>query len=266
MEILKHTSFGSAETLNPYRYAARIIMERLAWDLKIKSWESRSRLNKLKNLHQGKKAVIICNGPSLNNVDLSLLDGVFTFGLNKINLLFDRSSFRPSSIVAVNEKVIEQNAEFYNQTDLPLFIDSKADGLIKFRKNVTFLHSASIKNVTRDSSISVNQGGTVTFVAMQLAFHMGFEKVALIGCDHYFKETGPANALAKSGQEDVNHFDKNYFAGGQAWHLPDLPQNEYSYSMAKELYSAYGRELYNCTEGGYLEIFPRLSIKTFIEQ
>lgn len=36
-----------------------------------------------------------------------LLDGVFTFDLNKINLLFDKYSFRTSSIVAVNLLVIE---------------------------------------------------------------------------------------------------------------------------------------------------------------
>ncbi|WP_277882134.1 hypothetical protein [Oculatella sp. FACHB-28] len=44
---------------------------------------------------------------------MSLLKGTYTFGLNKINLLFEYSEFRPSCIVSVNSFVVEQNAEFY---------------------------------------------------------------------------------------------------------------------------------------------------------
>ena len=71
------------------------------------------------NKYSNEKAVIICNGPSLLKVDLALLKNVYTFGLNKINLLFGKSDFRPSAIVAVNKYVIEQNADFYDSTDIP---------------------------------------------------------------------------------------------------------------------------------------------------
>ncbi|AUD04465.1 6-hydroxymethylpterin diphosphokinase MptE-like protein [Spirosoma pollinicola] len=265
MDLLENQNLQLRDTLNPYRQAALLIKNRLKWDFNKLSWDSRKKLQAVKNKYQGQKAIIICNGPSLNKVDFQQLDGVFTFGLNKINLLFDRGNFRPSAIVAVNSMVIEQNYDFFNDTQIPLYIDEKGAYLVKNRKNVTFLHSSPVKTFAKDCSLSVNQGGTVTYVALQLAFHYGFSKVGLIGCDHYFKDKGPANALAVFNGQDDNHFDKNYFASGQKWHLPDLPQNEYSYSMANEVYSNYGRQIYNCTAGGHLDLFDRLPLEDFLK-
>jgi len=110
-------------TINPYRSAADLILFRILWDIHPYSWVSRKRIKTWKDRYSGKKAVILCNGPSLNRVNFDDLSssGVFTFGLNKINLLFKRTDFRPSVIVAVNPHVIEQNSEFYNKTHIPLF-------------------------------------------------------------------------------------------------------------------------------------------------
>lgn len=252
-------------TINPYRYGAFEIWNRLKWDLNPESWRSRQKLKACKDKYVGEKAVILCNGPSLLKSDLSLLDGVFTFGLNKINLLFDKSSFRPSCIVAVNSFVIEQNAEFYNQTDIPLFLSSDGTKLIKNPDNITFLHSSTQNEFAQDCSVSIFYGHTVTFVAMQLAFHMGFTNVALIGCDHNFAVKGSANMTVTSGEKDESHFDPNYFAGGVKWQLPDLFQSENNYTLARDIYEAQGRNLFNSTDGGLLEIFSRISLKNFID-
>lgn len=252
-------------TLNPYRYATWEIWNRLKWDLNPESWRSRHKLNAWKDKYLGDKAVIVCNGPSLLKTDLSLLEGVFTFGLNKINLLFDKSSFRPSCIVAMNKFVIEQNAEFYNHTELPLFLNGNTTKVVQSRSNITFLKSSSQFKFARDCSISVYEGATVTFAAMQLAFHMGFKDVALIGCDHNFVTKGPANEIVDSEEKDENHFDPNYFAGGVKWQLPDLPQSEVCYTLARETYATSGRRIINSTEGGNLEIFSKTSLEDFLQ-
>lgn len=251
------------ETLNPYYYACYALLDRLRWDLHPASFSSRGKLKALKNRHGGQKAVIVCNGPSLLRSDLSLLSGVASFGLNKINLLFDKSDFRPTYVVAVNKHVIEQNAEFFNATEFPLFLDAKSIGQVRPRSNVCYLHTSLQNKFAKDCSMSVYRGGTVTFVAMQLAYHMGFSKVALIGCDHNFATQGPANKLVESGSKDDSHFDPNYFAGGVKWQLPNLPLSEYSYSVAKEVYEAADRRLFNATVGGNLEVFPRITLEEF---
>ena len=159
--------------VNPYRYGLFEIWNRLKWDLNSESSRSRKLLRSWKDKYSGQKAVIACNGPSLLKSDLSLLDDVFVFGLNKIHLLFDKSEFRPSCIVAVNPYVIEQTQDFYNATDIPLFVSATGTNKIVHRDNVAFLHMTKQTKFAKDCSMSINFGFTVTFVAMQLAFHMG---------------------------------------------------------------------------------------------
>jgi hypothetical protein len=252
--------------LNPYRVGLGFIRRRLAWDFNPQSWRSRKVLQQWKDRYPGRKAVILCNGPSLLKVDFDALhqSGVFCFGLNKINLLFNKTAFRPSCIVAVNPLVLQQNADFYNQTELPLFLDSQASNIVKGRDNVAFVHSNVFPIFAQDCSMSVYQGFTVTFVAMQLAFHMGFREVALVGADHNFASKGPANKTVVSGAKDESHFDPNYFAGGMKWQLPDLFQSEVSYTMARDMFAAHGRNIVNCTEGGQLEVFDRQSLHSFM--
>lgn len=252
-------------TLNPYRFALRVLRDRLLWDFSIHSWVSRRKLRALRNKHAGQKAVIVCNGPSLNQTDLSLLKGIFTFGLNKINLLFERSEFRPSCIVSVNPFVIEQNKTFFAGTPIPLFLDSAATKLVPARDNMIFLNGCSEPRLARDCSISVQQGFTVTVVAMQLAYHMGFTNVSLIGCDHSFAGSGQSNEVVRSGKEDANHFDPRYFSGGQKWQMPDLLGSEYFYKLAQESFEADGRRLVNCTVGGQLKIFPRITLEDWVK-
>jgi hypothetical protein len=261
-------------TLSPYRHLLGAMFgawpdakDRLKWDLNALARPSRQKLLAWRDrFGPTERAVVLCNGPSLNLVDFERLaaSGVFTFGLNKINLLFARSSFRPSCVVAINGHVLEQNAAFYDETAIPLFLDSAAHRLVRHRENVHFLHTSHQPKFARDCSISVSQGATVTFVALQLAFHMGFRRVALVGCDHSFASKGPANTTVTAGAVDHSHFDPNYFAGGVKWQLPDLLTSEVSYTLADETFRRHGGEIVNATEGGRLEIYRRQSLAEFL--
>ena len=253
-------------TLNPYRLGVGFLLKRLRWDLSLQSWRSRAILAGWKDRFPAGKAVILCNGPSLLKVDFDLLQrsGVFCFGLNKINLLFDKTTFRPSCVVSVNAHVLEQNADFYNKTDLPLFLDSHAARFVKGRANVAFTHNNPFPLFTRDCSISVYQGYTVTFVALELAFHMGFREVALVGADHTFATKGAANKTVVSGAKDESHFDPNYFSGGMKWQLPDLFQSEVAYTLARDNFAAHGGSVVNATVGGELEVFDRVALDKFL--
>lgn len=256
------------ERVNPYYDGIKLIGSRLLWDLGFVSIGSRRKITAYKDVFSKKKAVILCNGPSLNKVDFDLLDssGVKTFGLNKINLLYDKTSFRPSFIVSVNPFVIEQNRDYFNDTEIPIFLDKNARKVIMNRSNVNFFHSSNQNGLfARDCSLSIVQGYTVTYVAMQLAFHMGFDEVALVGCDHSFATNGVSNQLQRAAGVDASHFDARYFSGGDLWQLPDLMQSEYHYNIAKLIFEGAGRAIYNCTEGGLLDIFSRMPLEEFVD-
>ncbi|HNO30912.1 MAG TPA: hypothetical protein PKI78_03930, partial [Anaerolineales bacterium] len=98
----------------------------------------------------------------------------------------------------------------------------------------------------------------VTTFALQIAFHMGFEKVILIGVDHNFTSKGDANKTVTSEGDDPNHFMPNYFGKGVKWQLPDLDTSEVGYIMAREAYRRAGREVIDATVGGKLTIFPKV--------
>lgn len=251
-----------------YLIGLKVILKRILWDFNLRSFVSRRKLKYIKGSYKGQKAVILCNGPSLLKVDFDELmrSDAKIFGLNKIHLMFDRTNMRPDFIVAVNKHVIEQSAEIYKKINIPIFIDYKSAGYVGNAEHVTYIGGDYFPAFSTDCSYSVYQGYTVTFVAMQLAYHMGFESVALVGCDHSFSAKGPSNATVVSEASDADHFDPRYFSGGVKWQLPDLIQSEISYLLAKDAYSKAGRKIFNCTEGGCLEIFERMSLSDFLKE
>lgn len=252
-------------TLNPYRASLGLLYRRLAWDVDPRSWSARRQLKILKNSHKGKKCVILCNGPSLLDVDFGSLNDTFCIGLNKINLLYDKTEFRCDAIVAVNKFVIEQNADFYSSTGCQLFIDAMSARKQKLlrQQNVIPIHTG-IDGFARDCSLSVSQGYTVTYVAMQLAFHLGFQSVALVGCDHNFCTTGNPNSVDRLEDDDPNHFDRTYFKD-QLWQHPDLNGSERSYLHALHAFNEAGRVLCNASSNSQLKILPRISLNDFLK-
>lgn len=241
-----------------------LALRRFKFSLLAQARNSRKHILYYRNRYLGKKALILCNGPSLNDVDLDRLSGFFCFGLNKINLIFESTAFRPSCIVAVNDLVIAQNRDFYEQTDIPVFLDGIASRNLVYRPNHIHLCCYE-RGFSKRAETYVSQGGTVTFVAMQLAYYMGFSEVALVGCDHYFPQSGRPHETLWAEASDANHFSPNYFSN-QLWHAPDLEMNEKYYLLAKQEFEKSGRHLYNASTTTRLEIFPRKQLTEFLNE
>jgi len=215
-------------------------------------------LASVKDVHRGKRCFIIGNGPSLNGMDLSPLRNELTFGLNRIYLLFERLGFPTTFLVTVNELVVAQCAGEIASAPAQKFVSWHARRHLRSTSGITYLRSVSHPHFSVDPAAGVWEGATVTYVAMQLAYHMGFEDVILIGVDHSFSTGGPPNAVVTSTGGDPNHFDPDYFGKGFRWQLPDLETSEYAYGMARRRFEADARRIVNATVGGRLEIFPRV--------
>ena len=253
--------------INPYKLALTLMLSRINWDIQPIARRQHRKIIGWKNKYLHQKALILCNGPSLKNVDLEQIQasGVFTIGLNKIHLLFEKTSFRPSIIVAVNPHVIRQSADAYHNLQIPLFLDYRFAKELGEREHIHYITTDNLcGHFAQDCSLSINQGYTVTYVAMQLAFHMGFSQVGLVGCDHYFSTKGPSNSVVTSGEHDPNHFSPDYFANGATWQLPDLVGSEFHYEMARRTFEENQRELVNCTDGGQLDLLSRVPLETFL--
>ena len=129
----------------------------------------------------------------------------------------------------------------------------------RFPDDMIFLYTTYTgPHFAYDMARRVWEGATVTNVALQLAFYMGFEQVILIGVDHNFSSKGDANKTVVSDGADPNHFSANYFGKGFRWQLPDLDTSEVGYKMAREAYRNAGREVLDATVGGKLTVFPKI--------
>jgi hypothetical protein len=220
---------------------------------------SMARLAGLKDIHRGERAFIIGNGPSLKQTDLGRLKGEFTFGLNRIYLLFPELGFGTSYFVAVNDLVIQQCRDDIAALPMPKFLSWRSHRFFSpGPPPATFLYTTYDNPAfARDVRNRVWESATVTYVALQLAFHMGFAQVILVGVDHHSNVAGKANTTIVSAGDDPNHFHPGYFGKGFRWQLPDFETSEIGYRLARQAYEASNREVLDATIGGKLTIFPK---------
>ena len=229
--------------------------------------ESMHRLHALRGSRKGQRAFIIGNGPSLRNMDLLALRTEFTFGLNRIYLAFPTLGFQTSCLVSVNDLVIEQCIREMQALSIPRFFSWRSRRFVASGARgsdlPTFLYTTyEGPKFAQDAGGRLWEGATVTYVALQLAFHMGFQQVILIGVDHHFATQGEANKTIVSDGEDPNHFSPGYFGKGFRWQLPDLETSEMAYAMARDAFQAAGREVLDATVGGRLTVFPKIDYGT----
>jgi len=221
---------------------------------------SQRRLQGMRDLHQGERCFVIGNGPSLKQTDLGLLKGEFTFGLNRIYLLFPQLGFATNYLVAINTLVTEQCAQEIRALNMPKFITWRARNHLRGDPEVVFLDTDYTGPVSFSTQATgrLFEGSTVTYVALQLAFHLGFEQAILVGVDHRFQTQGQPNVPVVSQGEDPDHFSPDYFGRGFRWQLPDLVASEQAYRLAREGFEAAGRTVQDATVGGALTVFPKV--------
>jgi hypothetical protein len=225
-------------------------------------WRAQSRkgLEKFHNINRGSRCFILGNGPSLKRTDLSKLKNEFTFGMNRIYLAFDDLGFQTSYYVSVNDLVIEQCADDIMNLKLPRFVSWRSGKKwLTNQDDLYFLYTTYTEpKFAKNIRNRLWESATVTYVALQLAYFMGFEEAVLIGVDHNFETKGKANTTVVSQGDDPNHFHPEYFGKGFRWQLPDLEMSEIGYKMAKRAFENDGRKVLDATIGGKLTIFDKV--------
>lgn len=215
------------------------------------------RLAAFHNRHQGERAVLVCNGPSLNHMDTRFLRKHICFGLNKIYLGFKKFGFYPRYYVAVNDLVIEQAAAPIKALNCVKFISQRNAAHVPESALTHYIRTHSPPHkFCKDITQGVNEGYTVTYAALQVAYYMGFKEVVIVGMDHRFSYQGQPNETRLMQGDDPNHFDPAYF-GGQRWDNPDLAHSEESYRLARQVFEADGRRIVDATLNGACTAFEK---------
>lgn len=221
------------------------------------------KVGELRSKFEDKGCLVVGNGPSLNETPLHAFANVPSIGMNKINMIFDKTDWRPDLIVCLNNLVTKQNRKSFSSSKIPIFLAWKCRWFLgrKRSENVYFLRQRPTLEFSRKAEDWVSgHGGTVTYAALQLAYTLRANPVILVGVDHSFVYAGREQDIVKSSSKDVNHFDPNYFAPGSYWGLPNLELSERAYSLAKHAFETDGRQVLDATVGGQLKIFPKIGI------
>lgn len=227
---------------------------------------TQNRLWKYKDKYNGKECVIVANGPSLTPDDLDKLNKFMTFGVNRIYVMFDKTMWRPDFYICQDATIVRSC-----KSEIESFIGNKSEIFInptgQKRYDISNAIYYSLNRKKTKKHIRPNFGiegkytfsnGFVTYTAIQLAVFMGFNKIYLIGADHYYSKND--NAICKE-----SYPDPRMYAPDKVGQNPDIDYNTQIYIVAKQYCEEHGIKIYNATRGGKLEVFKRVQLDKILQ-
>ena len=255
--------------LNALKRRVADVPHAVAWNFLPAARENKERIRGFQGKHVGQRCFIMGNGPSLNETDLTLLRDEITFGLNRIYLLFDKITCQPTYYVCINELVLEQFSNEIRRLNMPKFLNWNRRHLFDIDSpNVFFVGEKRVlkDSFERDLTRPLSSGGTVTFIALQIAHYMGFREVILIGLDHHWTEKGViGRAEIRTANYDQDHFHPDYFPKGAKWEPPDLVRTDLAYTTARKAFEEDGRRILDATPNGKCQVFEKTEFSSLFD-
>jgi len=227
------------------------------------------------NYHRGKRCFIIGSGPSLKEQNLLLLKNELNIAVNNL--------FHHENIQEISPKYwICADPYYFNLHKgevLPVINAIEKKGIITnlflpySNYGKIYIQSANFYNIhyfnydfskTIDDNIDFTQGilpygQNSICVALMLALYLGCNPIHLIGCDHTWWGWN---------QEEYKNNHIPYFTGGVSEREMSLDYSfdlikstiyvqKYQYLQLKKYAEKRGFDIYNSTNGGYLDVFKR---------
>ncbi len=232
-------------------------------------------LRKIRNSHIGESCFVVGNGPSLTVEDLEILNkkGIDTFAVNRIFLIFPKTNWRPTYYVNSDHVLVRDCLEDVKKIPseikfIPLqnkyYHNEKIDGAkYYFRNDLSEKWPENIFSL--DCTEQVNTRSTVTIECMQLAMHMGYKHIYLIGIDHNFDKIVTAD-----GEVVIDPSVKNYFIDGYDSDVANevhhnIGTTTLAYMDMRKFIDTTDVKIYNASRQTKLEAFEKVTFEEAIE-
>jgi len=231
---------------------------------------------KIRDSHLGESCFIIGNGPSLTVEDLNTLHqkGIDTFAVNRIYQIFPQTDWRPTYYVSTDAVLIRDKLTEVDNIPakikfIPLqnkyYLGIKVKGAKYFFRN-DIRENDPPDLFSLDCTEQVNTRGTVTIACMQLAMHLGYKHIYLLGIDHNFDKIITAN-----GEVVIDPSVKNYFIDGYDDDVAkeiqhDLGNTTKCYYEVRQFINKTDVRIYNASRQTKLEAFERVSFEEALAQ
>ncbi len=225
----------------------------------------------VRDVHKGRRCFIIGNGPSLNQVDMTLLKNEITYGSNRVYLGFPKWGFSCTYWCIQDETQIVQDANKYLKElpeNITKFIPLQFIEYFDPRRlqNVVPFNFVDTPNPYPQFSASpsvIYNGWTVTYSLIQMAIIMGCNPIYLIGIDHKY-HVGTAEIKSPNrwtDSESKSHFHPDYCdaKNNRMWNVPDISRMEAAYQLAIKEGIRMGISILNATPGSALTCIPKVS-------
>jgi hypothetical protein len=241
-----------------------------------------SQLSSLKDKHSNKPAVIICNGPSLNQTPLDFMSSMISIGCNGIYKNFDRWGFHTDYLMFEDIDQFELRAPDMPKVKGPMKLTAIYNAYcLRDARDFLFFnaprrggdwryyfHSSLFPQFSRDFSSIVHLGSTITYIMLQFAYHLGCNPVYIVGLDHdYAGLSSDSHRVLKITGENYADIQRchnvpDYYRVGDVMPLPRYDLMELAYSQALKEYELAGRTLLNASAQTKLTVLPRFTISS----
>lgn len=214
-------------------------------------------IDRIRDAYRGRRCFVLGNAPSLAETPFERLRGEHVFIVNRGGRAIDFGLDQPAWLVVSDPRTYEAYADEIRETpclgrfyraDVADLARQLTDGnpesacVLPFRMEPTM----DAGGFTTDLRDPLTRGCTVVLDAVQVAFHMGFSEVIILGVE-----------LSTDGAQ--SHF---YGTGTyEQSRRTDMPVDlvRASFATARRVFEQAGRRLVNATPGGHLHELERVS-------
>lgn len=186
-----------------------------------------------KNLHSEKNLFILASGPSLNDLDLSLLKNKIVMGLNRSVLVYPAPYYQcvfDHRLFDLYFDSLKEVRHLFTLEDRPLVLPLKLLGGEGF---------------STDLEEGIYSGYTISYFALQVAVYMGFKKIFFLGLD--LKHNGPKTHFFGQDPQTVNH------------EQTEFPRMQKMLDFGAQTLADTDIEVFNCSPNSTLDSLKKLS-------
>ena len=238
-----------------------------------------------KDIAGNHRVFLIANGPSLADTDLDLLENETTIAMNRVSLLYDKhEKWRPSYYLFCSTNVRRHNPwgkdwvksvqTSVSQKETTSFVSSEFKPEIDpsdLYPQIKWFHSMSETKPAPNGDLSpscfskniverIDKSGTTINLALQLAYHMNFSEIIILGADLGWSGD-------RGSKNDPNHFDKSYRANvppEKVHKMNHQMRNVHSLALKNLKEKNPNVKVYNASLKTVLDIYPIIDYKKYV--
>lgn len=226
----------------------------------------RKKLGEYRDRHRGERCFVLGNSPSLKELDLTLLKGEVTFGVNRVMPAYEQLGLPPVTYYCASDPNSPRHVDgdFARARARRVFLrwpdmDRSHDAIYVPQNDYGLFMAEGW--FPRDLAQGATRGKTViNDLVLPLAWYMGFHEVILIGVDLDWMEGGETSEKHFYSEDSK---DMKRYVG----HVAPVDEMLESIATAARVFEAHGRRIVNASPRGRVDVVPRVDWNSlFVDQ